>query len=188
MSGFPIHTPRLLIRSFTPDDAEAMFKVLGDAETMRFFAIWRAKSVENVRGFIRWVTGMERDFGYSFWAVVEKESGEVIGDCGLAPLEGEGPEVELGCDLRRDRWNRGYATEAAAACLEYGFTELKLERLIPRTSPPAAWSRNWEWSSRGPASTTETSRSSTRSPGPRHLSPHRLWRLVEPLLRCHCGS
>jgi RimJ/RimL family protein N-acetyltransferase len=135
MSGFPIHTPRLLIRSFTPDDAEAMFKVLGDAETMRFFAIWRAKSVENVRGFIRWVTGMERDFGYSFWAVVEKESGEVIGDCGLAPLEGEGPEVELGCDLRRDRWNRGYATEAAAACLEYGFTELKLERIIAVTHP-----------------------------------------------------
>jgi [ribosomal protein S5]-alanine N-acetyltransferase len=135
MSGLPIHTPRLLIRSFTLDDAEAMFKVLGDPETMHYFSVWLAKSVANAQGFIRWVTGMERDHGYSFWAVVEKETGEVIGDCGLAPLEGEGPEVELGCDLRRDRWNRGYATEAGAACLEYGFDVLKLDRIIAVTHP-----------------------------------------------------
>ena len=135
MTTFPIHTPRLLIRSFTMDDAEAMFKVFGDPETMRFFSIWLAKSVENARGFIRWVTGMEREYGYSFWAVVEKESREVIGDCGLAPLEGHGPEVELGCDLRRDKWNHGYATEAGAACLEYGFNELKFDRIIAVTHP-----------------------------------------------------
>ena len=81
----PLETERLLIRSFVMDDAEAMFKVLGDAETMRYFLIWLAKSVENARGFIGWVTGMEREHGYSFWAVVEKATGEVIGDCGLAP-------------------------------------------------------------------------------------------------------
>ena len=131
----PLETDRLIIRSFTLDDAEAMFKVLGDAETMRYFLIWLNKSVENSRGFIRWVTGMERDFGYSFWAVVEKATGEVIGDCGLAPLEGEGPEVELGCDLRRDKWNHGYATEAGRACLAYGFNELKLDRIVAVTNP-----------------------------------------------------
>jgi RimJ/RimL family protein N-acetyltransferase len=131
----PLETERLVIRSFTFDDAEAMFKVLGDAETMRFFLIWLAKSVENTRGFIGWVTGMEKKFGYSFWAVVEKVSGEVIGDCGLAPLEGKGPEVELGCDLRRDKWNRGYATEAGTRCLRYGFEELKLDRIVAVTHP-----------------------------------------------------
>jgi ribosomal-protein-alanine N-acetyltransferase len=131
----PLETERLIIRPFTQDDAEAMFKVFGDAETMRFFMIWLATSVENARRFIRWVTGMQKDFGYSFWAVVEKESGEVIGDCGLAPLEGEGPEVELGCDLRRDKWNKGYATEAGRACLDYGFRELTLARIIAVTNP-----------------------------------------------------
>ena len=131
----PLETERLIIRSFTMDDADAMFKVFGDPETMRFFGIWLATSVENARRFIRWVTGMETEHGYSFWAVVEKESGEVIGDCGLAPLEGEGPEVELGCDLRRDQWNKGYATEAGRACLEYGFKELKLRRIVAVTNP-----------------------------------------------------
>jgi RimJ/RimL family protein N-acetyltransferase len=131
----PLETDRLIIRSFTLDDAPAMFKVLGDAETMRYFLIWLNKSVEQSRGFIRWVTGMERDFGYSFWAVVEKATGEVIGDCGLAPLEGEGPEVELGCDLRRDKWNAGFATEAGRACLAYGFGELKLNRIVAVTNP-----------------------------------------------------
>ncbi len=131
----PLETDRLIIRSFTLDDADAMFKVLGDAETMRYFLIWLNKSVEQSRGFIGWVTGMERDFGYSFWAVVEKATGEVIGDCGLAPLEGEGPEVELGCDLRRDKWNLGLATEAGRACLAYGFNELKLKRIVAVTNP-----------------------------------------------------
>jgi ribosomal-protein-alanine N-acetyltransferase len=131
----PLETERLMIRSFVMDDAEAMFRVLGDAETMRYFLIWLAKSVENARGFIGWVTGMEREHGYSFWAVVEKATGEVIGDCGLAPIEGEGPEVELGCDLRRDKWNQGIATEAGRACLEYGFGELGLARIVAVTNP-----------------------------------------------------
>ena len=131
----PLETEHLIIRPFEMNDAEAMFKVFGDPETMRFFSKWLAKSVENVRGFIRWVQGMEKEWGYSFWAVVEKSSGEVIGDCGLAPQEGEGPEVELGCDLRRDKWNLGYATEAGRACLNYGFRDLKLDHIVATTDP-----------------------------------------------------
>ena len=53
----------------------------------------------------------------------------------MRPLEGEGPEVELGCDLRRDKWNQGIATEAGRACLEYGFGELGLERIVAVTNP-----------------------------------------------------
>jgi [ribosomal protein S5]-alanine N-acetyltransferase len=138
---FPIETERLMIRSFALDDAEAMFKLASDPEVFRFFPQWLAKSVDDSRNWVKWMMGMEREFGYSFWAVVEKASGEVIGDCGLAPLEGEGPEVELGCDLRRDKWNRGYGYEAGKACLEYGFGELKLERIVAVTHPDNAPAR-----------------------------------------------
>jgi RimJ/RimL family protein N-acetyltransferase len=63
--------------------------------------------------------------------VVLRETGLVIGDCGLERIELEGEaETELGYDLRSDYWNRGLATEAASAVRDFAFTALALPRLI----------------------------------------------------------
>lgn len=133
--SFILETPRLTLRVFEPRDAEAMYEVFRDPETMKYFLHWLSDSVEDVRGFIEWVTGVQREYGFSYWAMVEKASGEVIGDCGLIPLEGEGPEIELGCDVRRDLWNHGYGKEASSAVLDYGFNVLKLDRIVAATHP-----------------------------------------------------
>ena len=50
-------------------------------------------------------------------------------------VEGKGPEVELGYDIARKHWGKGYATEAGAACLRYGFKEAELDRIISLTHP-----------------------------------------------------
>jgi RimJ/RimL family protein N-acetyltransferase len=63
--------------------------------------------------------------------VILKESGELIGDCGLEQMEVEGERVaELGYDFRSEYWNQGFATEAACAVREYAFDILKLPQLI----------------------------------------------------------
>ena len=129
----PIETPRLILRPFTDDDAEDIYQVFSDPETMKYFLHWLAHSVDDVRGFITWIKGVQEEHGFSYWAMVEKSSGRVIGDCGLIPLEGEGPEIELGCDVRRDKWNLGYATEASQASLEYGFRVLNLDHIVAAT-------------------------------------------------------
>src|SRR5262249_45249588 len=73
-------------------------------------------------------THQER-YGFGFWAVVEKAAGQIVGSCGLKHLE-DGPQIEVGYHLARAVWNRGFATEAARACLRYGFEKLTLDRIV----------------------------------------------------------
>jgi len=67
--------------------------------------------------------------GFSFWAVVERDGGYVIGDAGFGVFRQTG-DVELGYTLKRDRWGRGYATEAARACLEAGLARLDVAAVV----------------------------------------------------------
>lgn len=89
-----------------------------------------AGTVERVRGL---VAHQERH-GFSKWGVCERATGELIGDCGIQLLEG-GPDVELGFHLRPSAWGRGYATEAARACLDAAFAGLGLEEVIAIVAP-----------------------------------------------------
>lgn len=131
LSVEPIETPRLLIRPFekTDGDVAAMHALFSDPEVVKYIG-GNLDTPERTRERVmRWI-GFQEELGYSCWAVIEKSSGEVIGDCGLSPLEYKGPEIELGYDFRRDCWGKGYATEAARACLDYGFKELKLDTIV----------------------------------------------------------
>lgn len=69
--------------------------------------------------------------GHGLWAMVLKENGELIGDCGLTIQNVDGVnETEIGYHVRRDLWGQGLATEAARACRDYGFGRLSAERLV----------------------------------------------------------
>ncbi len=69
------------------------------------------------------------EYGYGLFSVIFKETGELIGDCGLEQMEDMGG-AELGYDFRSDFWNQGYATEAATAVRDYTFNVLNLPQLI----------------------------------------------------------
>lgn len=69
-------------------------------------------------------------YGFGLWAVLRKETGALIGQCGVTMQEtGEGEVPEIGYLLRKDCWHRGYATEAAAACRDYAFETLGFDRV-----------------------------------------------------------
>ena len=72
------------------------------------------------------------------WGVWEKASGELMGDCTLA-FDEDHDAWELSYGLRRDRWGKGYATEAARACLRHGFDELGLQRIVADLTDPENW-------------------------------------------------
>jgi RimJ/RimL family protein N-acetyltransferase len=73
---------------------------------------------------------------YDLWPVVEKETGEVVGHCGLLEKEVEGRrEIELIYVFARSAWGKGYATEMGRALKDYAFEELGLERLIALIEP-----------------------------------------------------
>ena len=135
-----LETERLLLREFVPDDVDALAAVLSDSETMRYYP-----AVLDRDGVAAWIERNRRrytDAGHGLWAMVSKSSGEVIGDCGLTrQTVEEVDEIEIGYHVRRDLWGRGYASEAAGACRDYGFERLGAERLISLIRPENVPSR-----------------------------------------------
>jgi ribosomal-protein-alanine N-acetyltransferase len=129
-----LETPRLILREFVPDDADALARVLSDPETMRYYPAPFDRA-----GVGQWIICNLRRYlanGHGLWALDLKSSGEMIGDCGitLQDVDGE-PLPEIGYHLRRDLWGQGLASEAACACLDYGFTQLKADLLISLVRP-----------------------------------------------------
>ncbi|MFN8201722.1 MAG: GNAT family N-acetyltransferase [Solirubrobacteraceae bacterium] len=114
----PLHTDRLEIRPFVLADRAAMQPIYDDPEVMRHIT-----GGGDPRGWVASYVRDQRTRGFTFWAVVERATGDIIGEAGLAPFD-DGRRVELGYLLRRDRWGRGLATEAARAILDAAFTDL----------------------------------------------------------------
>jgi RimJ/RimL family protein N-acetyltransferase len=126
----PIETERLLVRAFVPDeDAEAMLAVYGDPEVMRFIPGGPLTDLAAVRATLEAYTRAHASRGFSSWAIVERETGIPVGDVGFGVFEPTG-DVELGYTLARACWGRGYATEAARACLAAGLAHVAVPRIV----------------------------------------------------------
>lgn len=134
-----LETERLSLRRWTWDDVAPTRAIYGDAEVTRFLRL-TARTEDEARVILkRRLDGYERyDFG--LWAVEERATGQVVGSCGLIYLDG-GPEIEVGYHFARASWGKGYATEAAAACVQYAFERLHLEHLLAVVNPANAASR-----------------------------------------------
>ena len=130
-----IETARLLLRRMTEQDTGELLLVFSDPRVMASFGgeLFDRTQME------RWVRrNLEHQdkYGYGLFSVILKESGILIGDCGLEHMEVHGvPEVELGYDLRGDYWGRGFATEAAAAVRNFAIDVLGLPRLVSLIRP-----------------------------------------------------
>jgi RimJ/RimL family protein N-acetyltransferase len=127
-----IETARLRLRMFTPEDLDAMCDIAADPEVIRYIGpgkpLTRAEVFYNLTSIIN---GFRRR-GFGRWAVVKKESGALIGYCGLS-LRNEGVGVELAYLLSRSEWGKGIATEAGRASIRYGFERLKLDSIAALT-------------------------------------------------------
>lgn len=135
-----LETPRLVLREFYPDDADALARVISDAETMRFYVAPFDRA-----GVEQWIArNMQRyaQNGHGLWAMVLKQTGEIIGDCGLVLQNVDGrDEIEIGYHVRRDLWGQGLATEAAQGCRDFGFERLPVDRFISLIRPENLQSR-----------------------------------------------
>jgi ribosomal-protein-alanine N-acetyltransferase len=129
-----LETERLRLREFVPEDADALAEVLGDPVAMQYYpAPFDRAEIDN---WIRRNRARYIDTGFGLWAMLLKDSGELIGDCGCYVREVDGSfEFELGWHVRRDLWGRGYATEAAQRCIECAFSKLGAERIIALVRP-----------------------------------------------------
>ena len=126
-----IETERLLLREFDQSDAIHFYQLNADPEVIRYTGDPPFASVEAARVFLENYQDYQKN-GYGRWVVLLKSNDEFIGFCGLKFNELE--LVDLGFRFFKKHWNKGYATESARACLEYGFRQLQLEEIIGRAA------------------------------------------------------
>lgn len=123
-----LETPRLLLREMDISDMHSLRMILQDEKVMYAYngafdeqetVMWMQKQLQRYK-----------DFGFGLWAVVLKESGEMIGQCGITMQEYNDTIVpEIGYLLAYKHWHKGYAIEAAAACRDYGFSTLHFDAI-----------------------------------------------------------
>ena len=150
-----LETDRLILRPLTVDDLDGLATMYADAEVRRHFPEGTLTRDET-REELEWIVDVYyRRYGYGLWATVLRETGTLIGRCGLLPwavvpgrpggltLEAapEDPteatriEVEVAYLLAREHWHRGLGSEAARAIVTYAFRTLRLPRLICLVDP-----------------------------------------------------
>jgi len=133
--SFPvIETERLILRMFEADDFDSAYLLFSDADVQKHLSPANRRTQEQMRTTLeklalRW---LERRFG--LWCVCEKNNGKVIGYSGFQHFE-KSSEVEILFGYLKEFWGNGYATEAAYACLRYGFEELSFEKVYAVTHP-----------------------------------------------------
>ncbi|MGN0670020.1 MAG: GNAT family N-acetyltransferase [Oscillospiraceae bacterium] len=121
-------TERLYLRELNQSDFNSLCKILQDDKTM--YAYEGAFSDQEVQEWLDRQLSRYRQYGFGLWAVVLKETGEVIGQCGLTMQPWKNEEVlEIGYLFQRKFWHNGFASEAAIACKKYAFEVLKADEV-----------------------------------------------------------
>lgn len=132
--GFLIETPRLRLRRLAEGDAPAVASIFEDEAALRFYP--DMVRLENAERWVRRNTERYDIDGIGLWAVIDRATGEFAGDCGLMlqPVA-ERVEIEVGYHLRAAWRGRGIASEAAAACMRWGFMQRAFPRIISLVHP-----------------------------------------------------
>ena len=128
-------SPRLGFRMWNESDRALFAKMNDSKEVMRYFP--KTLDSKETDDFLNRVQEHFKENGYGLWAVELKDTKDFIGFIGLLTATFEAdftPCVEIGWRLDNKYWNKGYATEGAKACLEYGFNKLNLDTIYSFTA------------------------------------------------------
>jgi RimJ/RimL family protein N-acetyltransferase len=120
-----IETERLYLREMTEADLANLAQILQDKEVMYAYdSPFTEQQVKN--WYNRLIIDQYTTYGFGLWAVIHKDSGNFLGQCGLTMQKVEDKDyLEIGYLFKKQYWHKGYATEAALACKNYAFSQLK---------------------------------------------------------------
>jgi RimJ/RimL family protein N-acetyltransferase len=125
-----IETNRLYLRELTVADAENSYLLNSDEDVIKYTGDKTFDSINEAKSFLENYNPYQ-EYGYGRWAVIAKSNEEFLGWCGLK-YSPEIDEVDIGFRFFKKHWNKGYATESAKACLDYGFEKLSLKTIVGR--------------------------------------------------------
>ncbi len=125
-----IETERTIMRMLSKEDAIDFFNLNLDKEVLKYTG---DQPFENIQASIDFLTKYDQyeKYGVGRLAVIDKATLKFIGWCGLKYSQ-EKNEYDIGFRFFKNYWNKGFATETAKKCLEYGLDELKIDKIIGR--------------------------------------------------------
>lgn len=130
-----IETPRLILRDWKEEDLQPFIEMNQDENVMKYFP--QTLSAEDTQLLFDRINRHFKDYGFGLYALESKKKGEFIGFTGMQQIPFEAdftPGIEIGWRLKFDKWGKGYATEAASACLDYAKKRLGLYEIYAFTS------------------------------------------------------
>ncbi|SDK35459.1 GNAT family N-acetyltransferase [Sediminibacillus albus] len=129
-----ISSERLRMRRMNQKDKSNLLKIFSDPVAMAYYP--STKNEEETEQWIQWTLDNYRKYKVGLWVVEDKLTGDFLGMCGLVPQKIDGKvEMEIGYLFERAKWGKGYATEAAQACKDYGLGYLKCRELFSLIDP-----------------------------------------------------
>jgi [ribosomal protein S5]-alanine N-acetyltransferase len=125
-----IVTERLILREFVESDWEAVLAYQSTPDYLRYYE-WTERTPEAVQGFVQmFLRHQQAAPRIKFQlAITLKDTHELIGNCGIRMNAPDAHQADIGYELAAEQWGKGYATEAAHAMIEYGFSVLKVHRI-----------------------------------------------------------
>ncbi|MOA19518.1 Ribosomal-protein-serine acetyltransferase [compost metagenome] len=135
MLTIELHTERLHLRKMKVSDSPSLFKIWSDPEVTKFMNIDSFTDENQAKDMIKLLDEFSLDNKAIRFSIIEMESNEIIGSCGFNSLDFENEKAEIGYDIARAFWGRGYASEAISALLDYAFSTLKLNRIEAKVEP-----------------------------------------------------
>jgi ribosomal-protein-alanine N-acetyltransferase len=140
MKPLIFETARLRAHRIGPEDVDAMFGVYGDAQAMRWVGDGNPLTRAECEKWIRVTLKNYEARGYGMFALLDHESAEIIGFCGLVHPGGQ-TEAEIKYALKRSFWGKGLATEAVTALLAWAADRLGINHVIATVDPENMASR-----------------------------------------------
>lgn len=123
-----LETKRLILRETNYNDFDNLKSVIGDPINMQYYPA--PYNDDGVNRWIKWCMASYEKRGFGLWAVIKKENGEYIGDCGLSIQDIDGELVpEIGYHLKLSEHKKGYGYEAASAVRDYIFNKYDFDKL-----------------------------------------------------------
>ncbi|UMB61627.1 GNAT family N-acetyltransferase [Lutibacter sp. A80] len=125
-----IETERLYLRTLSIKDATLFYLLNLDKDVLKYTGDKSFKSIESAQKFLENYDHYSK-YGFGRWAVINKQNEEFLGWCGLKFTASKN-EYDIGFRFFKKHWNKGYATEAAKSCVDFGINNLKLKEIIGR--------------------------------------------------------
>jgi [ribosomal protein S5]-alanine N-acetyltransferase len=130
-----LHTERLHLREMQESDSLSFFKIWSDPDVARFMNIDYFTDENQAKDMIKLLNELALENRAFRFAIIESKSNEIIGSCGYNFLDFENAKTEIGFDIAKPFWGKGYAFEAMHSLLDYAFTHLKLNRIEAKVEP-----------------------------------------------------